>query len=338
LLAYANATETYVSELMPRKARLDLLYVRNHSFLLDLDVLLQTARFYVPPIGNAVLEVEEIIFGPVQRAARKYLPWFIIDWLVGVVGMGAAGVIWRVRAPLQLGLLQSITAALVLAIGFSIGNWISGVHRTAWNYAEAADAVKIVFAACMATVILVTGNKWLLGHQIFPSSLVLLGCMFSLVGFVMLRYRNKLLPNVSNGWGHNMRLGGERDNVLLVGADEWTEFLTRMLRSDVLCKQFNVIGIVDNNPRLRGERIHGITVLGAIRKIPQIVRDYNVKVVVSADFGSDATIKAGIIKACRDCSAKCVFLPDILALMSNEIDSISVQALADADLKTVSSA
>ena len=99
LLSFTKAKDSYVDEIMPRKMRLDLLYVRHHSFLLDMDVLSQTLLYGMPQVRAALVpRMDEILFGPVQRMFRKYIPWFVIDWIVGVIAIGASGLIWRFQA------------------------------------------------------------------------------------------------------------------------------------------------------------------------------------------------------------------------------------------------
>ena len=161
LLSFSKATDSYVNAILPRKLRLDLLYVRHHSFLLDMDVFFRTLLYYLPQMRAIVPRMDEILFGPVQRLFRRHIPWFMIDWIIGVIAIGAAGVIWRLRTPLDVGLIHSLLAALFFASVFSLANLITGVHRTAWNRASGYEAVEITFSAALATLLLIPADKYL---------------------------------------------------------------------------------------------------------------------------------------------------------------------------------
>ena len=52
LLSNDGLMDTYLTEIMPSKLRLDLLYVRNRSFWTDLDILFLTAIVLVPRLGS----------------------------------------------------------------------------------------------------------------------------------------------------------------------------------------------------------------------------------------------------------------------------------------------
>lgn len=72
--------ETYLGDITPSKLRLDQLYVRHRSFLLDLDVLLWTFLVVLVPSLRDKKPPEEYLFwGPISRLGRKYVNWFIMD-------------------------------------------------------------------------------------------------------------------------------------------------------------------------------------------------------------------------------------------------------------------
>ena len=110
----------------------------------------------MPQVRAALVpRMDEILFGPVQRMFRKYIPWFVIDWIVGVIAIGASGLIWRFQAPLDVGLVHSLFAALFFALAFSLANVISGVHRTAWKRASGSETIEMTFSASLATLLLI---------------------------------------------------------------------------------------------------------------------------------------------------------------------------------------
>jgi lipopolysaccharide/colanic/teichoic acid biosynthesis glycosyltransferase len=312
LLSFANATDSYIREIMPRKLRLDLQYVRHHSFLLDLDVLFQTFLSLLPKIRSAVPEIDVMLFGPLQKLVIKYIPWFVVDWVVGFAGLALAGTIWRQRMVLNVGVWPSFLAGLFLASIFSLVNWMAGLHRIVWRRASNADAVSVALSASAASALLVIANKWMLGFQIFPSGMILLGCFFALNGFIAMRYWRVvvygLVPQRVLENGRN----GHRKNVIIVGAGEMAAFVLRSLSYDPQGKNYNPVGFVDDDPMKRGARIRGIKVLGPSRRLPQLVQDHNVALLLVAMHDLDAAEQGEVLHNCEQSGAKVVEVPDIV--------------------------
>lgn len=82
LLGGEQLMDTYLKSILPSKLRLDQLYVRNRSFLLDLDVLFWTFLVLLPRIGDSAPPEERLFLGPLTRLTRRYLNWFLIDTAV----------------------------------------------------------------------------------------------------------------------------------------------------------------------------------------------------------------------------------------------------------------
>jgi FlaA1/EpsC-like NDP-sugar epimerase len=290
-----------------------LQYVRHHSFLLDLDVLWQTFLSLLPKFRSAVPEIDQMLFGPIQRLCRKYIPWFVIDWLVGLAGFGMSGVIWRQRTVLNIGLLPSFLAALFLASTFSLVNWITGLNRIEWRRASNSDAMGVVFSASLASALSVIANKWLLGHQIFPSGMVLLGCFFALNGFIVMRYWRVVVGGLAHPLLWDNGKNGDCENVVIVGTGEMAAFVLRFLNSDPRGKNYRLIGFVDDDPAKRGARIRGVQVLGPTRRLARLVREFKVGVLLVALHDLEASEQEEILQACAQSGARIVQVPDIVS-------------------------
>jgi hypothetical protein len=90
LLSQDTLESIYVNVIMPDKLRLDMEYVAHRSFLVDLDILFRTRMVLLPRFARAAPEVEEILFGPVQRFIRRRLSWFTLDLILGLGAVSAA--------------------------------------------------------------------------------------------------------------------------------------------------------------------------------------------------------------------------------------------------------
>lgn len=71
MLTLATLEEMYVSVIMPHKLEIDLQYIENQSFFIDLNILLWTFSALVPLSGRSVPDATAIMFSPIGRLFRS---------------------------------------------------------------------------------------------------------------------------------------------------------------------------------------------------------------------------------------------------------------------------
>jgi lipopolysaccharide/colanic/teichoic acid biosynthesis glycosyltransferase len=314
LLEFQNAARSYLSDIMPTKLRLELLYVRHRSLLLDLDVLARTALATVPVFRRAAPDIEEILLGPIQRVFRRYLPWFAQDFVTAFVAVALAGLLWRANMVLDVGLWPSVFAALALAFVFSAVNLLLGVQRTAWDYAGLQDALEVVLSSVLATAVIVAA-RLLTGLPPFPPAMLVVVGLLALLGFVMTRYRKRVAGALGYRWAQLRGTFSGRERVLVLGGGEAGRLLVWHLQNSVRGQAFDVSGIVDDDLYMRGVRIHNVRVLGGRKQIPQLVAQQAISLIVFAIHNISAEEQEAILAICRQTPARVVVVPDVLALL-----------------------
>jgi lipopolysaccharide/colanic/teichoic acid biosynthesis glycosyltransferase len=60
LLKTANVHDDYLKDILPNKLRLDQLYVRNHNFLSDLDLIFYTLTVFLPGLRKNSIPTESL--------------------------------------------------------------------------------------------------------------------------------------------------------------------------------------------------------------------------------------------------------------------------------------
>jgi len=92
---------------------------------------------------------------------------------------------------------------------------------------------------------------------------------------------------------------------LIVGAGRTGRSLMRELRETA---GERVVGFVDDNPRLRRRRVHGVPVLGATREIERLLERTNPDIVlITIPDASRETLDA-VVDACVDAGVTCRFV------------------------------
>ena len=318
LLKADDVMEDYLSSILPSKLRLDLLYVRNRNFLTDLDVIFSTAITLLPGLGQRAIPEERLFFGPLEKVVRRNLSWLTLDILVVFVSVTLAAVVWRLNEPVNLGLKYGLLVAVAISLLFGLINSALGLTRVAWFSASSSDAVKLFLSSAVATGLAVVFHHLLVGPTILPDGMLLLTGMFSLCGFVTLRYRGRLVTGLATRW-LNLRgaAAGMGERVLVVGAGDSGEVATWLFSRGRLAQAFRVVGILDDNPRKQGMRINNVEVIGTTRSLAATVNKLDVGLIVFAIFSISDLERERLMDECCKTGARLALLPNFIEQLAN---------------------
>ena len=343
LLAARPAVETYFEAILPSKLRLDQLYVRNHNFWLDLDILFWTLLVVLPRWRNGsqahpFQPGEKALFaGPVSTFMRRQVGWLMIDTLVTLAAMGFSGLIWRSAGPLDIGWGRAFLIAIGFSFLFSLTGWLLGVDRVDWDRAAYSDIVDLLLAAGLATLIAVLLNY--LAGSLLPYGLIGMAAGLAFAGYVVVRYRGRLVSELAARW---LRLRGEarlaRERVLIVGGGQAGQFAAWLISNDRSGSLFRVVGFVDDDLDKLGLRIQGRQVLGRRSDIPRLVQEHDIGLVIFAIHNIDALERKELLEICAATPARLVLMPDILGELHStdgqeQSGAAAVQPPAFADLE-----
>ncbi len=332
MLNSGHLMEVYMGEIQPSKLRLDQLYVRHHSILLDLDVIFWTLlvvlvpslRDHKPPEGNLFL-------GPISRFVRRYVSWYFIDALTTFIAIGLVGAVERFFvAPLDLGLLKSILIALGYSVLFSSVASALGVQRISWATAAASEAYELLPPTFLAFISALTINYW---FDFLPPRIILESAGLAFVGFIVTRYRLRLLTGLSSGWVDLRKNSlSVRERVIIVGTGDTGQFVAWRLKNYHEASNFHVIGFVDDDMFRQGLRMNGHPVLGHYEDIPKLVKKYDIGVIIFAIHKIPISEREAILNLCRSTRVRVIAWPDIVSLISTHSARPDVPATEEAQV------
>jgi len=161
--------------------------------------------------------------------------------------------------PVYLAAVGSVVV-LKLIVFYSLG-----LCHVSWRRVSFGDLTTLLWAATLAMLILATIDGMFLstgripGIKRIPRSVILLdwACTIMLVGGMRTLWRSfyeELRPIFSNT---------PAKSVLIIGASQAGELLARNLKA-ASNSPYHIVGFVDDDPALHGNRFSGIEVLGAI--------------------------------------------------------------------------
>jgi lipopolysaccharide/colanic/teichoic acid biosynthesis glycosyltransferase len=320
ILKGKDALDDYLKVVMPDKLRLDQLYVRNHRFLSDLDVIFWTLIVLLPKLRQQTISTESLYNGLLSRFISRYFNWFLIDNLVAFAAVGVAGVLWRLSGPLDLGLGQALVRAGGIALLFSVVNSWMGLGRVWWRSARPTLVFDLALSSGISTLLVTTMDwLWLVQHPI-PLGMVIVSGLLALLGFISVRYRERLLTGFATRWLQNRESKyGTRERVLIVGAGECALLATWLLHHSKLSSAFSIIGMVDDDPAKTGMTVDGYHVFGLTRRITEIVKEQDVGVILFAIETIHPEEQERILRLCRQTSARLVLIPDLLTLFRERL-------------------
>lgn len=312
-LQAGTVMDDYLRTIMPSKLRLDSLYINNRNILTDLDVLFWTSVVLLPAIDRLPVPESKLYWGPLSLFTSRYLSWFLLDLLVAFGSVGLAGVIWRTSGPLDIGIIPSIWLALGIAILFSLINTLFGMNEVEWSRAPAYDSLTLALSTGLSSAILLLLNGRIFPQYQLPTAMLLVSAILALAGFVVTRYKDRLLTGLATRWlslRNTASAVGER--VILVGAGQNCQMANWFFGQSKLSRAFSIIGIIDDDPRKQGLRVDGYRVLGTTQDIPEIVRKYDVGIIYFTISNISKEDRTRILKICQSTETILVILPDMM--------------------------
>lgn len=333
MLKADSVMQKYLSTIVPSKLRLDQIYVRDHSLLGDLDVIFMTALALIPGLRGRPIPEDLLLWGPLARFVSRHLNWFLLDVPIAFAAVGISETLWRTMVPLHVGFGVAVLLAIGLALLFGVSNAVLGMDRVAWSHARPADAIGLAISNAATTASLILVDRFLVVRWQFPLGLWLMIGSLTFAGFLVARYRLRLLTGLATHWLHWRGTGtrvGER--VLIVGAGEMAQFTAQMLRRNGCQKLFRIIGMVDDDPKKLGSSVAGCKVVGTTRDLARLVERQQIGAVLFSIGNIPPQERDAMVVRCQHPGARLVLVPGILGMVSTCL----VAPKADSDWALVS--
>ena len=212
---------------------------------------------------------------------------------------------------------------------FSLTNYFLGVNHVDWSRAPATDAIDLVPGALLSSIIgLLVNYFWPAGFlgisstgaitpwgadALLPTSMLLMVAGLAFIGFVLVRYRTRLITGLATRW---LALRGNAtstlERVLIIGGGETGQFAAWMLKNNQkYFETLQIVGFVDDDLFIQGVRIHGLNVIGRRTDIPQMVAKHDIGILIFAIHNISAFERQQVLDICASTPAQVVLFPDI---------------------------
>ncbi len=270
--------------------------------------------------GNSALREH---FKLINLLAVNLKFWLIlgIDIVLIILSIYTAHAIRYENAPHGLSIdkfLGVIPLLLVVKISFF---YAFGLYRGMWRYTSTRDLFNILQACLCAVLTIIAFLLYLNRFEGLSRSVFILDTVFTFLLIaghrVAIRYYYR---NTSGARAFVPTSGSQKKltRLLLVGAGDAAEKTIREIKDNPNLS-YCIVGLVDDDPKKTGMKVHGIPVLGQIDDLPvHVDRVHANKLLITISSVSGENMKR-IISRCQDSSVPFKVLPGMGEIIDGKI-------------------
>jgi FlaA1/EpsC-like NDP-sugar epimerase len=246
-------------------------------------------------------------------ALMVVVAWFLSYWIY--FNLGTIPQKYLDHAVTMLPLVVLCHSAM--SIGFA-------VPRGAWRFTSTHDIYPIVMSVCGGIVVSGFVGFLLTRLEFIPRVLFLVYgvLLIGLLSSCRLLYRSYHTPSLHGGTGKRVLIigGGVAGNMLVIDLKNSTPLL------------YKPVGILDDNPRLKGSHIQGIRVLGTCSSLPQLAQGLHIEQVLIAMPSATTEEMSRIVDYCLDAEISYLTLPKVQEILDGTARSRDLRPVALDDL------
>lgn len=203
--------------------------------------------------------------------------------------------------------------------------WSIGLHRGLWRFASIPDLWNIIRAALLGA--LAVGLALFLFNRMEGVPRIALAVYPALL--ILLLSAPRLAYRMWRDRGLAVHAAAIGKRVLILGAGRAGEMLARDIRRD---NEYLLMGFLDDNPQLKGTKIHGLPVLGSTARLAHVLDTLAVDVVIIAITSASSAQIRHVVEACEQAKVQFRILPRMQDLMSGLVSLKDVREVAIDDL------
>ena len=246
-------------------------------------------------------------------ALMVVVAWFLSYWIY--FNLGTIPQKYFDHAVTMLPLVVLCHSAM--SIGFA-------VPRGAWRFTSTHDIYPIVMSVCGGIAVSGFVGFLLTRLEFIPRVLFLVYgvLLIGLLSSCRLLYRSYHTPSLQGGAGKRVLIigGGVAGNMLVIDLKNSTPLL------------YKAVGILDDNPRLKGSHIQGIRVLGTCSSLPQLTQGLHIEQVLIAMPSATTEEMSRIVDYCLDAEISYLTLPKVQEILDGTARSRDLRPVALDDL------
>ncbi|MBI3695407.1 MAG: polysaccharide biosynthesis protein [Acidobacteria bacterium] len=269
-----------------------------------------------------------------MESVIEALRWLLVRLCFAVIvilSLGAAFLL-RFDFSIPVAYVPVLRTAALVALASKIPAFhVAGLHRGWWRFVGMADLLRVAAASTAGSLFFTAATYGLLGRQV-PRTIYCLDwliCFVAVAGtrFCVRLYREAIIGDVSQAG---------RKGLLIYGAGMAGLTLLREIRSNPSLR-YDVIGLLDDDPRKRREALLGTAVLGTGRDAARIVERQKKKsrrveeIVIAMPTATRRQMQEALAN-CRSARVPCKIIPGIGELLEGKVLTAQIRDVAIRDV------
>jgi FlaA1/EpsC-like NDP-sugar epimerase len=216
-------------------------------------------------------------------------------------------------------ILATIVPLLIIKIS---SFYFLDLYRGMWRYAGVKDLINIIKASITGSMLFVVYLAVFHHFTGFSRGVLLADVVLTVMLIGGIRLLIRLYYQRDEDFFHEIlfwrKANTDTRKVLIIGTDYLAERLLREVR-DLQKLNYKVIGFVDENPKNKGMKIHGVPIIGCLEDIPHVARYYEIESILIADVELKPRDIAKIIESCDGLGVHFKVIPSLSERIVNNI-------------------
>ena len=204
------------------------------------------------------------------------------------------------------------------------------LYRGMWRYTSLVDMLNILKATITSSVGIVLAILFIYHFKKFSRSVFFLDWILTFIFILGIRVAIRfLLSEKERGLGRNLTKPKKR--LVIIGAGDAAEKMLREINDNPRL-DYKVIGFLDDDPKKKGLRIHGVPVLGPLSKIHDMAFHGEMDEILISIPSASANEMRRIIDACEATGLKSRTTPGIGELINGKVSFKTIREVSYEDL------
>lgn len=229
-------------------------------------------------------------------------------------------------------LLHFRTYILLISAVYLVTFFVTGLYNNMWAYASIREYTKVFYANIIAFIICMILDNLFINNLSF--TVLVMGALFALVLTEGIRILYRIIVNKEMSNPSSEKYGKEKKNVIIMGAGKACKLLINEIINNPNLN-YNILGMVDDDPGKLGQSISGYSVLGTITDTPRLVNELNAQEVIFAIPSMSNEEKKNVLNSINNLNAtkvKLKTLPNISEIINKGLDIKNIRNVEITDL------
>lgn len=226
-------------------------------------------------------------------------------------------------AALRTGFMQHVWQyAAINTVVTMLVFYLLRLYHSVWEFASAAEILRIAAAALLSTVLYWAGSS-LLGMNVprsFPALYLLY--LVTMVAALRLGYR------VFRAYLHKSGHRSQKRTMVIGGGASGAMVIREFLLSEQ--SENKPVCVVDDDPAKLGQYIRGVRIAGTTEQIGELAKEYQVEDIVFAIPSAGRQERARILERCRATGCRMRTLPGLYQIANGDV---SIQSIREVDIE-----